>query len=481
MSKKNTCSLFLLCFLLTMFCGIFTLSFEADPLWHIKLGEIILKTKSIPEIDTFSWYGIENQLQTFSHSWLGSIIIYLFSKIQWFGFEFTGVFLYQIVFQSVLGILIFFCVKQKVEQLNIDFLTCGIMAPIGIWTCCFPTARPQMISNLLFFLSVWILTLWATGENTRTVFLLPIITFVWANIHGGTTPLLLVFILAYGITGLMEWECGQLIAKRKPKKQMRNLLISFILSGIAIMFNPYGWKLLTYSFIFNNSACKEGVSEWEPSNIFNSMALGIIGIVIVLIILSRKKVPILSLVSFSICAALSLMYVRGTSYLGISFFFFILNYNGLFIPASSNTKKGKIVLSIAFAIIICLLPSATIYRVNTVMQSSSDFLVDDNIVATLQNNKYNRLYNEYNCGGHLIYSNIPVFIDSRADFYTEEVLREGKYLPSLALGGIDIIEKYSFDAILTKNNSPLEQLLKENKKFVIAEKGEHYTLYETLI
>ena len=54
---------------------------DSDFYWHIVLGKEICTTHTIPVNDTFSWLSQELGLTETAHSWLGSVIVYLFSCI----------------------------------------------------------------------------------------------------------------------------------------------------------------------------------------------------------------------------------------------------------------------------------------------------------------------------------------------------------------------------------------------------------------
>lgn len=51
---------------------------DSDFYWHIVLGKEICATHTIPVNDTFSWLSQELDLTETAHSWLGSVIVYLF-------------------------------------------------------------------------------------------------------------------------------------------------------------------------------------------------------------------------------------------------------------------------------------------------------------------------------------------------------------------------------------------------------------------
>ena len=82
-----------------------------------------------------------------------------------------------------------------------------------------------------------------------------------------------------------------------------------------------------------------------------------------------------------------------------------------------------------------------------------------------------RLYNFYDYGGYLIYKNIPVFIDGRADFYSDiGSYRDYFRLTHLEDGYEKVLDTYAFDGFLVKKSTRLyDYLIKENYKIIYQE------------
>ena len=94
------CLAVLLFALSAAFCG---LQLEPDYFWHVKLGEWIVQHQSIMEADTFSWTAQEYPVTEFAHSWLGSVVIYLFSLLgRYFSYQHAGAILYELCFYAIL-------------------------------------------------------------------------------------------------------------------------------------------------------------------------------------------------------------------------------------------------------------------------------------------------------------------------------------------------------------------------------------------
>lgn len=465
---------------------------EPDAFWQIKLGEWVIENRSVISIDQFSWINQEMGIDVFSHSWLGSIIIYLFSLISTPKLQYLGVFIFQLFWGFIFILTLNSIVIKRLAENGKDYITGLVFLLLPVLISVFPTTRPQMISNTLFFLVIYILDCWETNHNTKKIFFLPLISVLWANIHGGTAPMILIFVAAHIIVSFISIECGQItcerfgpISKRKKLKNVLPLIATMILSAIMMCMNPYGFKILTYSFLYNNSACKEGVGEWQPSTLFSSFGIILMIMIVLVVILSEKKVSLNRIVDVSICAALTLVYVRGTSYLGIATSLFFARYLICKLPDLPTNKysytKKTILLSIITVIIAAL--GITIFfpkQYNKVI-STFEYSLSDEMIGAIKDNDFKRLYNDYNIGGYLIYNEIPVFIDSRADLYTEDVLRDGKNLPGMnGLNPKETLDKYNFDGLVVENDCPLYYYLLslgdgEYKKIC---SDENYTLFK---
>ncbi len=109
--------------------------------------------------------------------------------------------------------------------------------------------------------------------------------------------------------------------------------------------------------------------------------------------------------------------------------------------------------------------------------------IDDTMYPTLlvkylkENIDYrdNKFFNEYNFGSYLLFNDIPVFIDSRADLYMKEFNK---------FDGDDILTDYqniyyNFDEISKKYQFNYYILYKDNKLNILIDKAYNYNkLYE---
>ena len=290
--------------------------------------------------------------------------------------------------------------------------------------------------------------------------------------------MLLVFCVLYLITGCMSFSSGQVRCWKKPERSLKHLTAATSISLAAMLVNPYGYKLLTYFIVGNNAACKEGVQEWQPTTIYSGLGFYLIVVAVILIVFSRyKRYSMTSLVPVAVTSGLALLYVRGGIYLGIVMVFFLVDSLYMSAPEPGENKKGglfyaSIIMATAFAILAFVLFPSAVKGFD-----ESEYLISDGMIAEIRAGDFERLYNTYNTGGYLIYKEIPVFIDSRADLYPEDVLRDGKEFQYWTCDEQEVIKKYRFDGFLIGNKDPIKKYFDLSGEYAQVYADESHSLY----
>lgn len=142
-----------------------------------------------------------------------------------------------------------------------------------------------------------------------------------------------------------------------------------------------------------------------------------------------------------------------------------------------NVAKGglfyaSIIMATAFAILAFVLFPSAVKGFD-----ESEYLISDGMIAEIRAGDFERLYNTYNTGGYLIYKEIPVFIDSRADLYPEDMLRDGKALQYWTCDEQEVIKKYQFDGFLIGNKDPIKKYFDLSGKYAQVYADESHSLY----
>ena len=95
-----------------------------------------------------------------------------------------------------------------------------------------------------------------------------------------------------------------------------------------------------------------------------------------------------------------------------------------------------------------------------------------------------RIYNEYNYGSYLLFNDIPVFIDSRADLYAPEFNGNrdifSDFIDTNNIGKYyeDTMEKYNITHVMLTKSSKINMFISRDSKYTEIYSDNHFVIYE---
>jgi hypothetical protein len=232
------------------------------------------------------------------------------------------------------------------------------------------------------------------------------------------------------------------------------------------------------------------VSEWASPDLKRSISLLFIApaIIIVLCFIStKKKIDAFDLLVFMFFGYLYMRSERFIALLLISGYFCGLEYS----PEIDIFKVLKFDFRVQIGI-YTFLSVFTISFVVLVVQTMittgkivvDDALISDEVVEIINEYKPQRMYNHYNLGGELIYNDIDVFIDGRADMYTNNNLEDFVDMTHVSLDENSvwkietILDKYDFDMfVCTVTEKTQVYLLSHPEKYECIYKNDKVRIY----
>jgi len=184
--------------------------------WHVKTGEYIVTNGVVPKTDPFSWYGIENNLEWTAHEWLSGVIFYtLYSNFGEIGVFITCVSL-AIVMCSVL-------ITMNRNYLPNKFIFSFIYIAVALLgLSSFFYGRPHMLSFFLLFTVLYCLYSFLDSKNKKLVWLIPLVTVLWANVHGGSSNLPYILIILAIFASAFNIKIGKIESKKLPFSDIKN-------------------------------------------------------------------------------------------------------------------------------------------------------------------------------------------------------------------------------------------------------------------
>lgn len=226
---------------------------DSDLWGHVKFGQEIWSTRTIPETDTFSYTA--NGLPWINHEWLAEVLFYLIYD----SWNSTGLLFFKLVVGllmiHVLSLLYWAKEQNAFIYLFYFMILIPVLAP-GFMV------RPHLLTYLFLTLLVFIFYKFFDG-NSKALAWTPLLMLVWANCHGG----IVAGIGIYGIVVLCELSRRSFSGENRG----RLLLMYFCLSCLASLVNPHGYKL--WLFFFHSLSLPREISEWNPIALWDTSHL----------------------------------------------------------------------------------------------------------------------------------------------------------------------------------------------------------------
>lgn len=464
--RLSTHRIFFLILLLVLF--ILTTQEVTDPdfWWHLRAGQYIFETRSIPHTDIFSFTFTGREWVT--HEWLSEVLIYaIFKWLGWGGLVIS----FALIVTTAFGISYYSCEKNGAHPfVSWGAVLLGALATAPVWG-----VRPQMFSLLLASVFIAVLTNCMRGEVGRSVWILPPLMLLWVNLHGGyVLGLVLIIIALCGLTldGLLE---------RSPRGEiLRHVApLAFVLVAclMVVPLNPNGVRLFTYPFeTLSSSVMQEHIEEWFSPNFHQTRFLPLAVLMFATfsaLALSAKRVRASELLM--LCATgyavlrsgrhLPIFAFAAVPLLALHASLWVKSQNwasSLFAPEKIVSKQQT---RLRFAVLVIAL-GLSMMNVRQVVARQAETEAQHFPVSAVEfmraQNLPDPIFNWYDWGGYLIWKLYPerrVYIDGRADVYgdafIEEFLRASKGQGDWR----EPLRRYDIRTVIVKTDSPLASLL----------------------
>ena len=463
--KKNNEYFCLIILILSISLGLlFCYQLEPDYFWHIKAGEYMFH-HGILTHDIFSWSVFHQYWM--SHEWLFEIILYILRSL----FGNIHVLIYTGFLSSILLIICFLPNWKNVSK-NLYYGLFYLLFFFMIFAP-FIQARPHMISFVLFALSVWFLYDYYQNKESHKIWFLPLLSIIWANVHGGSSNLPYLLCFLFGISGMFSFQMKKIEAKRITKKQIKTYFIIMFLCMIAVCINPHFFRMFLYPYQnMMDTTMLQNIREWQGTSlnvfyhyIYYAFLLFMIGT----FLFSSKKIQFVDLFLFAFSAYLGLKSIRFWIFGPVIMSFIIFPY-----VCSKKMVSAKVVVS-TLGVFVGLI---FLFQFKNYLPIVYRFYLTEDIYTVLEKEKPNRLFNMYDFGGELVYHDIPVFIDGRADLYSSHNYRDYLDISYLKNNAPSLMQKYDFDYYLVSDEYPIYTYLHSQDEYKDIYHHEHIWLYK---
>jgi len=441
---------------------------DPDFWWHLKTGQYIVETRSIPRQDVFS-YTVTGR-KWITHEWLTQVIM--------IGLYSVGGLSALLLATCAVVTLTFAIVYWQCDarpHLAVFGVLLGALASAVAWG-----ARPQMLNVCMAALFMLLLHKYRAGHR-RALWLFPVLTALWVNLHSG-------FFLGLGVVGIaVLGELGaNLVDHRTPRTltlgQVRDLALALAASVIASLLNPNGYRMLWYPFeTLGSQAMQQYIQEWASPDFHRPeywpLAVLLLGGAATMAF-TRRKCDITEMLFFFGFGFASLLSARHIPLFAVIATPILTRYAAQVrvgrwhwdLTSPPLPRPPSRVLVIVNWMLILLFALGGGVWVVDVLLKNRDVEARHYPLAALEYIETHgladkRMYNSYNWGGYLLWRGYRVFIDGRADVYLDDFMNE--YMLAYQLRGDwrRPLDRYDVDYVLIESGASLEALLEASQEW----------------
>jgi hypothetical protein len=463
------------------------ISTDGDPARQLTIGRYILATSTIPRLDLFSHTRAGEPF--LAYEWLAEVA----SAASYAAFGLAGpVLLYGGLIGTTFGIL-FLALRARGHGLLLSAAVVSLAATtsrIG-WV-----ARPHVWTYLGTVLCWTLLDAWSWGRvSPRWLWLLPALTLIWVNLHGG---FLVAWLLmgTYLAASMLRWWTGTPEIGAAAAVRLRELVPVTLASVLIVVVNPFGVEMLAHVFTFVGHQFVHVTDEFLSPEFHSGRAtLFLIMLLAVLAALafSRRKLSLEEGALLIIFTTASLYAIRNIPLFAIvAAPILVVELEALprlegrwgaaaarigewlrrrsAVAAAGDARRHRGGTA-ALVLAGCCLLAASQWRAGLApLGAAFDPALMPVAAADYvhTNPPPGNMLNSLRWGGYLLYRLWPeqrVFIDGQTDFFGDEMVHEYIQVTELSEGWEEILNRYRVGWVIFETSSPLVRHLASTEQW----------------
>lgn len=460
---------------------------DGDTGWHIRTGEWIMANGRVPHADIFSFTKAGEPW--FAWEWLWDVA---FAWIHQHS-GMAGVVLINILLISLTFTFLFRLVRRKCQN---DWIGLAVTVLAIAGSSIHWLARPHLIT-LLFVVIFYSILERAKDNRRRLLFLLPPLTVIWTNLHGGFF-VGIVLVATYAIAELL----GSCIGPCEPigrttLQNSRPYIWSGIGCALASFVNPYSYRLhvhiieyLSDSFQLRNISEFQSISFQSPVALYFEVML-LLGMAAVLwnlarmrfvyvfllagwahlALVSARNIPIFLIVAAPVVAQMLEALVSDLSRANVRPWVgsnarrvqkFAEEFGAL--DRIGRVHLFSVTVVLLLGLVLFAPPNSTKFRAEYDPKKYPAKAL--NILRGPE--RSNHIFTHDEWGDYLIYQLYPknlVFIDGRSDFYGPKFGEKYLDVMNVKYDWERNLSRYGVDTVLLPPDAALSSTLKESKRW----------------
>lgn len=471
---------------------------DSDPCWHWVQGNWMLQHHAVLRTELFSFTRTGAPLVDMW--WLSEIVTALAGNL----FGWSGIALLAV---TVCATYVWLLHRQLLAENN-ELLLSTALTLLAVWTCKMHwVARPHLATHLLVVVFAWQLRWFEKGLVTRRrlLLLLPLLTALWANLHGA-------FVIAFVLIGvhlagtILSWAFTT--AEQRPALRQRAMVLTGlgVTCFLASLLNPYGWHLPVQVFHYMKSPWLMGFAqEYQPPHFRDPIMVTFVitaALAALMLLIGRPRLSETDALLLVIWFVLSLRMVRNASLFaliatpilaehwnarlhGLPTSRFTRYYRKLSTRLTSVNQmagaRGLPALAVIAMILVLAKPQLLGGQPLLPTELPSDGFPVDAVELLRQSPQAvdGEMFNEYVWGGYLIWA-MPerkIFIHPNLDVYGEEITKDYIDVNFLHPGWEHILEKYHIGWTIMPREHRLNHALAQSANWRLVYIDQVATIY----
>lgn len=467
--------------------GAKTLLGDGDTGWHVRTGEWILSHGRVPHEDMFSF--TKNGQTWYAWEWLWDVLFAWLHQHWGMAAVVAGSALVIALTSSLVFRLAYRKGGNPLVAMALTFLA---IASSSIHFL----ARPHLFTLLFTVIFYTALEKVRVSGNHRLLYLLPVLTVLWTNLHGGWfvgVALIAVYGAGELANGLFDAEPGALAAS---VKRMMPYAACAMACAAASLIGPYTYHLHVHIWEYlTDSFQREHIQEMMPIDFQNPgaryfeimlLAAGAAFlwnlrrkrftecILLILFghlaIIASRNIPIFGILATPVITLAASEWIASLENAPVSRWLRKASATakemGESIGSMEHEWRTHLVCVLAMGLIIAVLyaPAPPVnFRASF---DGKDFPIK--ALASMGDSAHSRIFTYDQWGDYMIYNMYPksqVFIDGRSDFYGTKFVKKYLDIIQVRYNWQTRLNEFGVDTALLESNSALASAMKESSKW----------------
>ena len=437
---------------------------DPDIWWHIKVGDWIVQNHSVPHVGIFS--RTAGSQPWVAYSWACEVL--QSRAYAWFGL--VGFALYGVLLTLAVAWTLFWMAQRLSGRFWVSWALCGI-GSLGFLFTLMP--RPVFFSMILFMVELTLILEAQRSSRIRSLYWLPVLFVLWANLHIQFIYGLLVLGLFVGVNLLFKIARALGFSNDSvvvPALPLQPLFAVFAACALAACLGPYTYHLYEVVLKYSQSKAAYGLIQELLAPDYKSFT----DYVMVLLtagsffaIGARKKLDLFKLSLLLVATVLAFRTARDGWFVGVCAVAILADHDERQAPNEGIKLAEFAGLSAIVAALLFLIASNLGFSGRDLDRTISRTYPVDAANFLRRNPAPGPLYNSLDWGGFLIWymPQYPVSIDGRNDLYGDAF----DVVAFKSLQGDYADDPYLNEAgvVLLPKSTPLATMLSVDAKFEV--------------